>query len=897
MSHLCTYEEPAWAAYETGSNADNNLSSSATNSPAPRSPFTFKPTATATAQIQQHQQHELQLQQQQFQHNLQLQQQYQQNLQNQIAAKYGTNGKPLTGAASHAANATSNLGFPPGYAPERAAIPPQYYGQPWNSNVQLPPIANQGYGQQNLQSELDYLKNRIVQIEGYMGGAEANGQLPQQYPPQQHPQQLQQGPYPHPQAQPPHPSNQYYPPQQYPNQQPAPTTTTSNNGIQLPSINQIKPFFDPVKGDQKQDSKASTENPTERKLSQNEANIDPTLIDESEVINSFKVNHKHAHYLHLETNGTFETNSFAKKDPFQTNLFLLLQNHDAKIRNEGGENGPLRKRIKLNDHFHNLLQNPRYQVETFFKYETANLTEIIKKINKLLPYKKIVWLLVEKFFTSFADPFIPILEEKVFLIDITKIIGEKELNDSKIKINVDVNNSKDLVDLIYLMLILRISTLSLVNTIKLDKFNNFLLKNAPTSADFDSLIQVLMIYLENFSIDSITRMKLKLLQSFVFNKTTEVSSVSDFYSAGLAVNLNLNNISEIGSNEQLIKVWYHLYFQHYHTSVVKGLPIFLNDEFFNLELSNFTNGNLGINFHKSILEFYEKQIELSRIIFDLWQRLYSSPNQEITVGALEHSIGVFDNFVTSNFKDYDTYKKDITSNYSNKCLNLINNANHKLTKLNLNCYIIIHYETLEHKDKNRYMKVLKTAYDVSIESIEKSFDVFKNYNSHFNAGYEFIVFPSLIALVEKAVKIFMALEVRLWWINKPSLAMLKFFVNMVEELQGFTFMDNYFQCWKLKMKTLLFVNLAKDAYLKKDGAMPLCAKSIKLVDSEEEVNFEDLYTNFAEFTEEEFKETEKMIDGLNSKFENKYADITTLDEFFEKLDIEAPPFDARYFCN
>lgn len=825
----------------------------------------------------------MQLQQQQFQHNLQVQQQYQQNLQNQIAAKYGTNGKPLTGAASQ----TPNIGFS-GYAPERATIPPQYYGQPWNSNVLLPPISNQGYGQQNLQSELDYLKNRIVQIEGYMGNdSTTNGQQLQQYPPQQ----LQQ---PFPQQQ--HPSNQYYPPQQYPNQQQqAPvnyensTTTTTNNGIQLPSINQIKPFLNPVKGEENKSSEISNE----QKPSQNEANIDPSLIDESDVITSFKVNHKHAHRLHLESNGNFETISFAKKDPFQTNLFLLLQAHDAKLKEGGDDQAPLRKRIKLNDHFHNLLQNPRYQIETFFKFETTNLTEIIKKINKLLPYKKIVWLLVEKFFTNFADPFIPILDEKKFLLDITKIIGEKELNDSKIKINADVNNSKDLVNLTYLILILRISTLSLINTIKLDKFNNFLLKNAPTSTEFDSLIQVIIIYLDNFSIDNITRMKMKLLESFLFTKSTEINIVSDFYPAGLAVSLNLNNITEIGSNEQLIKVWYHLYFQYYHTNVVKGSPIFLNDEFFNLELSNFTNGNLGINFHKSILEFYEKQIELSKIIFDLWQKLYSSPNQEITVGGLEHSIQVFDEFVLSNFKDYDTYKKDITTNYSNKCLNLINNANHKLTKLNLNCFIIIHYENLEHKDKTRFLKVLKTAFDVCIESIEKSFDVFKNYNSHFNAGYEFIVFPSLIGLIDKAVKIFMALEVRFWWINKPSLAVLKFFVNFVDELKGFTFLDNYFQCWKLRMKILTFINLAKNAYLKKDGAMPLCAKIIKLND--EEIKFDDLYTNFADFTDDEIKETENLVDGLNSKFENKYSDVKTLDEFFEKLDIEIPPFDVKYF--
>lgn len=935
MSHLCTYEEPAWAAYETQTNilggqhgSNSQPSSSATNSPAPRSPFTFKPTATATAQIQQHQQQELQYQQQQFQQSLLQQQQYQQTLQHQIAAKYGSNGKPLTGAATTAGSAgNSPYVYAYGAAPDRRTpVPPQYYGVE-HAGVLLPPIANQTYNSTNsnnnpnLMSELEYLKNRIVQIEGSMGDngyhhiqqqpqvhqpqnqyySHPQHQLPQ-YPPQQQHQLQQQQQQQHQQQQEQQQEQQQHQQQQsQPQQQPhqAHTPYGFNNSIQLPSINQIKPLFDSRK-DKSHESKPQLEqkeNINEIKSNEDEENIDPTLIDDSEIITSFKTNTPNAKYLNHESSGIFETVSFAKKDDFQTNFFLCLQAHDEKLKaeKENDESGPMRKRLKLNDHFHNLLQNPRYQVETFFKYETNNLTEIIKMISKLLPYKKIVWLLVEKFFTSFADPFIPVLNEEEFLLDITKIIGEKELNDSRIKITADVNNSRDLVNLTYLLMILRISTVSLSNTIKLDKFNNFLLKNAPVSSEFDFIIDIMLIILQNFSIDKMTRLKLKLLELFLFNKAGEASDVSDFYPAGLAISLNLNNKSEIGSNEQFIKIWYHLYFQYYNVNIVKGIPIFLNDDFFNLELSNFKNGNLGVNFHKSIMDFYGKQIELNKIIFKIWNKLYNFINQEVTVGGLEKLIETYDQFVLSNFKDYDTYKKEVTSNYSNKCLTLINNANHKLTKMNLNCFILIHYENEERKDKEKFLKLLRNVFTLCIESVEKSFDILKNYNSHFNAGYEFIVFPSLISLLDKASKLLIAMALRLWWAKRPSLAIFKFLVNMVDELQGFTFLDNYFACWKIKMKTLMFVDLSRDAYLKKEGAMPLLSETLKLPNVKEEIKFDHLYTNYQAFDESEMEEIEKLLDLLNRKFDNKYANVTTLDEFFTSLDIEKPIFDIKYF--
>ncbi len=847
----------------------------------------------------------MQFQQQQFQQHLLQQQQYQQTLQNQIAAKYGSNGKPLTGAATAAPSSSSSTaggGAPisapyyPYGPPDRRNPAPQYYGaeHSTNNNVLLPPIANQTYNNNpNLMSELEFLKNRIVQIEGYMGDHPPPPPHQQQQGSQHAPNQY----YTAPQQQLPH----YNPPQPQQHQAPpSQTQATTPYGIQLPSINQIKPLFDPAKDSQLQESKLQDEQPqSDSTTKPNDSNIDPTLIDESEIITSFKTNTPNSKYLNMESSGIFETVSYAKKDDFQTNFYLCLQAHEEKLKAQSEieeSNTPLRKRVKLNDHFHNLLQNPKYQVETFFKYEATNLTEIIKKINKLLPYKKIIWLLVEKFFTSFADPFIPVLNEEEFSLAITKIIGEKELNDSKIKITADVNNSQDLVNLTYLLMILRISTVSLTNTIKLDKFNNFLLKNAPVSPEFDFIIEIMLIFLQNFSIDKMTRLKLKLLELFLFNKSAESSDVSDFYPAGLAISLNLNNKSEIASNnDQLIKIWYHLYFQYYNLNMVKGIPIFLNDEFFNLELSNFTNGNLGENFHKSIINIYGKQIELNKIIFKIWNKLYNFLNQEVTVGGLEHLIDAYDQFVLSNFKDYDTYKKEVNSNYSNKCFNLINNANHKLTKMNLNCFILIHYESEKTKDKAKFIKLLTGIFDLCIESVEKSFDVFKNYNSHFNAGYEFIVFPSLIALVDKNSKLLMATALRLWWANKPSLAIFKFLVNMVDELKGFTFLDNSFTCWKIKMKTLMFINLAKDAYLKKEDAMPLLVKTLNLQNVEEDIKFDNLYTNFQDFTDTEMETFEKSLDRLNSKFDNKYSNMTTLDEFFNNLEIERPAFDIKLF--
>ncbi|CCH45034.1 hypothetical protein BN7_4613a [Wickerhamomyces ciferrii] len=742
----------------------------------------------------------------------------------------------------------------------------------------LPPMPNQI-------SELEFLRNRIQQIEGSLG-LDPNSnqfQIQNQY---QYPQFQ---PYPPPNQQ---PQLQGQPQQQGGPQQQGQQQGQQPYGLHLPSItNQINPISDPSKDGQFISTPPKSENGS------SVSNIDPTLIDESEIITSFKTNTPNSSFLGLENNGIFETISFAKKDNFQTNFYLLLQTHHENLKNLE-LNEPLRKkqRTNNNNHFANLLQNPKYQVENFFKYETNNLTDLLKKIGKILPNKKIIWLLIEKFFNSFADPFIPVLNEEEFYTEITQIIGEKILDESKIKLNADVNNSKDLVNLCYLLIILRITALSLSNTIKLDKFNKFLLKNLTNISEFDFTIEILLAFLQNFTIDKLTRIRLNLLEIFLFSKTRELNDTCEFYPIGLAVSLNLNNKSEIGSDEQLIKVWYHLYFQYYNLNIIKGLPIFLNDDFFNLELTNFPNGNLGSNFHKSIVDIYGKQIELNQVIYNIWQKLYNFPGREVSVGTLEKLIQDYDDFVISNFKDYDSYKNDINSNYSNKVFNITNNAIHKLTKMNLSCFILLHYEHESKKSKEKFIKIVTKTTELVIDSIEKSFDVLKNYNLHFNSGYEFMIFPHLFLLLDKSIKYLTAIALRMWSINFPPLVILKFFINMVEELNGFEFLENYYINWKLKNKVLIIVNLFKQAFKKEPGSMELLSTSIKSPNSKDEIKFDQLFTNLSEFNLEELQESEKLFNRLNNKFDDKFHDLKTLDEFFNKIDyIDVPEFDIKYF--
>ncbi|EMG46044.1 Heme-responsive zinc finger transcription factor, putative [Candida maltosa Xu316] len=85
--------------------------------------------------------------------------------------------------------------------------------------------------------------------------------------------------------------------------------------------------------------------------------------------------------------------------------------------------------------------------------------QLVDRIHLLLPKKKVIWKLLDRFFTLLY-PFMPLVDEIDFRASITKMIGPKSYEDTKVE-GVKVENRLDLAILGTFLLILRLSYLSL----------------------------------------------------------------------------------------------------------------------------------------------------------------------------------------------------------------------------------------------------------------------------------------------------------------------------------------------------------------------------------------------------------------------------------------------------
>ncbi|KAK6205064.1 fungal-specific transcription factor domain-containing protein [Scheffersomyces amazonensis] len=100
----------------------------------------------------------------------------------------------------------------------------------------------------------------------------------------------------------------------------------------------------------------------------------------------------------------------------------------------------------------------------------ANNNNLIEKILKVLPTKRIMWIHVNRFF-KFIYPFLPILDEISFKESVTELIGEESYSDEKIS-QIKISKNIDFAILGMILIITRMSYLSLIaNDKEVDSYN------------------------------------------------------------------------------------------------------------------------------------------------------------------------------------------------------------------------------------------------------------------------------------------------------------------------------------------------------------------------------------------------------------------------------------------
>jgi hypothetical protein len=778
-----------------------------------------------SAQIENDRQLRLQQQQIRFQQQLQLQQEQQHQFQSQVAARYGAQqGQPLTGAIS-----SPQLNSP---------IPQDAYGFDQRGQNMFNPMLNDSWNMLPTQGRAPApsynpqlnLLNELEMLRARQHEIEA---LLGQSMPQ--------------------------PPFQPPPQQQHPWMI-------------IEPHLQQPMNKRSRSDMEDADNM-----------IDPSLFESYQIMDIHNSMCPQMKHIDLECNGLLEHNSLLKRDYIYGIFFFYLLRHDDQL--------PESKLGRTSERFSQMIQNPKYQYEDFYKYEPSSLAELVKSVEKKLPIKKIIWLMIQKFFTSIAHPFCPALNETQFTEDITKIIGERDNSDSKVKLNISISSNEELITLLKLMFIVRIVQISLLTTTRPDKNSNFLLKNSQPSHDFEFLIGIFFAALIKFDISEKEKMKLQLMNLFLTLISFNGKRSLDYTPSNLlsmALQLDINNQNDVNTDETLKQIWYNLYNLYYQINIQNGLPIFLSEEFFNIELGH--DGETGQKFQNSIRAFYSKLIEVYKVVRRLMNVLHKNSKNGVNVSSIVKLLDEYDNVMEREIGTYENFKHEIGATYSEKVLKVVNSNIHKLTKSNILSLIMLHVESQPSAPREELMKYALRFQNLCHEAISDIFDIIQNYNLYFNSGYEFIVFSSIFMLLEKLLKELMSFLLRVEFYQKPYNSLLKFFLNVIEELDGYPVLKNYFQLWRLQNRTKILLHMLKRHY---NGEINVF--ELRFEYNGEVIDFTGFPTQFPKFDDHAWALMYEGFNKLNERFDTKYSNINSKKELFDSIDFPEPEFNIEFF--
>ncbi|KAI5952663.1 MRR1 [Candida jiufengensis] len=305
--------------------------------------------------------------------------------------------------------------------------------------------------------------------------------------------------------------------------------------------------------------------------------------------------------------------------------------------------------------------------------------QLIDRIRQVFPAKKVIWKLIDRFFT-YCYPFMPFLDEQDFLDSVIKIIGPRSYEEKPIE-NLKIEKRLDLAIVGVLLIVMRITYLSLFSN-KLQVNEERLTTNDPSekAQDIKYLMQnpisIISINLATFCLyqfDILRRTSMPVLQlafyiRFYYMFAPEDGDDGDgsdtnAFSALLiqmAYSLGLNREPEkfpgILQNQRMNhlgrKIWHVLVLGDLHQAYAFGSPMLVDPDSFDTKIpfSNKENSNvIDYELDKKITDvFFPKSLKLYEKLRAILKRVLciagSSKVSEICNLISEFEVSMGENF-------------------------------------------------------------------------------------------------------------------------------------------------------------------------------------------------------------------------------------------------------------
>ncbi|PVH17829.1 uncharacterized protein CXQ87_000727 [Candidozyma duobushaemuli] len=148
---------------------------------------------------------------------------------------------------------------------------------------------------------------------------------------------------------------------------------------------------------------------------------------------------------------------------------------------------------------------------TMFEGEWDQKVHLIEKIKMLLPTRKALWILINRFFSS-VYPFIPIIDETWFRSEIKRMLGPEIYDDERIQ-HIVLEKQIDLATIAILLIVIRFAYLSAFSNIKAEN------ERVLTATDDSPLAEMKYILHNPIALDAINLSQVCIDQFDLFKRT------------------------------------------------------------------------------------------------------------------------------------------------------------------------------------------------------------------------------------------------------------------------------------------------------------------------------------------------------------------------------------------
>lgn len=500
----------------------------------------------------------------------------------------------------------------------------------------------------------------------------------------------------------------------------------------------------------------------------------------------------------LATSGPLSLSSVIKKDSFLKFNIASLRKQKLPVRtqmitNKYKKSKDLVKEIIIDDKFQSpidenfkktLIENEgiddissnRNQIDIpsqkshIFNLNQENYeTETILKIEQVLPYEKLIWILFDRYFNSILCAFMPVITELKLKEKIIDIIGQKKPNiedNSRLK-SIRIIKRFDFAYMGILLIILRITSLSVTkhpnNTIE----EKYILAN-PIGLNVVNVAQMCLNQFKLLRRGAIPTLECCLFMRYYHKFAPEDGDGNDGGDGQVFLGMLLQMANSVGLNrdpnhsfslkdiDKLSNVWRSIWHEIVDLDIRQSLnlgdPILIDENYYDTLLPMFNENETlvqNFNIYESFIKNFRKTDEVNKIIKTIL-KLILNIKDKIKITELMAKLNDLEIYMKSNFTDLNSILNLEIFNVEDSINKIFKFLNYIEIKTSL--YIIYYHMFLELNDFNIFLKALEIMMELNPLNhllIYKNNPEINYFNLIFGNDSQIIIIPYLISSLQK----------------------------------------------------------------------------------------------------------------------------------------------------